>query len=204
MGLGSRFKRFTVAEGSTGARTFARAPAPPWTYGLAFRNTRHNSGRSVAPSVRWRTDGRRCVAEDERMMNLHAIDPRRLAYPAAMRYLLLILLVAALLGASGWASLVGAQGTHAAAGGSRAAAERAAVDLKYGMTPDEVQKLLGKPWRTALSANGGAAGAPWQGTLRWTYTWNASSSAAERNLNIDFNGKTAEQWNVSGWSWAGY
>lgn len=142
--------------------------------------------------------------EDERIMNLQAIDLRRLLTPAAMRYLLLVLLVAALVGASGWASRAGAQGTHAAPGGSRAAAERAAVDLKYGMTPDEVQKLLGKPWRTTLSGNGGAGGAPWQGTLRWTYSWNASSSAAERSLNVDFNGKTAEQWNVSGWSWSGY
>jgi len=120
------------------------------------------------------------------------------------KLLLLALLVTALPGTTGWLSHAVAQGMHSAPGGSRAAAERAAVDLKYGMTPEEVQKLLGKPWRTTLSGNGGSGNTPWQGTLRWTYTWNASSSAAERNLNIDFNGKTADQWNVSGWSWTGY
>jgi hypothetical protein len=122
-------------------------------------------------------------------------------HPATMRLLLLALLVAALLGASGWFSLAAAQGARASANGSRAASERAAVDLKQGMTPEEVQQLLGKPWRTALTGNGGA---PSQGTLRWTYTWIPASSSSERSLNVDFNAKAAEQWMVSGWSWSGY
>jgi len=55
------------------------------------------------------------------------------------------------------------------------------------MTLEEVQQLLGKPWRTALTGNGSTA-APWQGTLRWTYTWIGAASA----------------WTVSGWSWSTY
>ena len=120
--------------------------------------------------------------------------------PTTMRFMLLALLVVALFGATGWASHAGAQGTRAAAGGSRAAAEREAVNLKRGMTLEEVQKLLGKPWRTALSGGGGPDGA---GTLRWTYNWD-SSSGSERKLNIDFSAKTAEQWAVNGWSWSSY
>jgi len=117
-----------------------------------------------------------------------------------MRLLLLALLVVALAGTTGWFSLAAAQGARAAPNGCRVAAERAAVDLKQGMTPDEVQQLLGKPWRTALTGSS----APAQGTLRWTYTWTPSSSASERSLNVDFNAKAAEQWLVSGWSWSGY
>jgi len=79
--------------------------------------------------------------------------------------------------------------------------ERNAVDLKQGMTPEEVQQLLGKPWRTALTGSGGP---PSQGTLRWTYPWTPSSATSERSLNIDFTAKAAEQWLVNGWSWSGY
>jgi len=121
-----------------------------------------------------------------------------------MKKLLAISLVAALLATTDSVSLVQAQGARAGPGGSRAAAERAAVDLRHGMTLDQVQQLLGKPWRTTLSGNGGTANVPWQGTLRWTYNWNTSGSASERSLNIDFNAKTAEQWSVSGWHWSGY
>lgn len=120
------------------------------------------------------------------------------------KIVLLALLSGGLLATTGWSSLAGAQRTSAAPGGSRAAAERAAVELKQGMTSGEVQQLLGKPWRTALTENGGSAGAPWQGTLRWTYAWKTSSSASESNLNVDFNAKAAEQWTVSGWSWSSY
>ncbi len=120
------------------------------------------------------------------------------------RILLLALLCGGLLAATGWWSLAGAQSTSAAPGGSRAAAERAAIELKQGMTSGEVQQLLGKPRRTALTGNGGSAGPPWQGTLRWTYAWKTSSSASESNLNVDFNAKAAEQWTVSGWSWSAY
>ena len=123
--------------------------------------------------------------------------------PAALRFLLLMLLLVVLIAIAGWPSHGFAQAGRAP-GTSRAPAERAAVDLRQGMTPEEVRELLGKPWRTALSGNGGSgAGA---GTLRWTYTWTGSPSASssERILNVDFNAKTAEQWSVSGWNWSSF
>jgi len=116
-----------------------------------------------------------------------------------MRALPIFFLFAALLPA---ASAL-AQATRAAQGASRVQAERAAVDLKQGMSLEEVQQLLGKPWRTALASNGSPA-APWQGTLRWTYTWISNASASERSLNIEFTAKAAEQWAVSGWNWSTY
>jgi hypothetical protein len=88
-----------------------------------------------------------------------------------------------------------------------AQAERNAVELKQGMTPDEVRELLGKPRRTALRNNGSSAGAPSQGTLQWTYVWSAaasSSSPPERSLSIEFAAKTAEQWYVNSWDWTTY
>ncbi|TMH46701.1 MAG: hypothetical protein E6H54_01715 [Betaproteobacteria bacterium] len=120
-----------------------------------------------------------------------------------MRFLLPAMLVAALLAATGGFSLAVAQGARAVAGASRAAPERAAVDLKQGMTLEEVRELLGKPWRTAMTS-AGSSGAPSQGTLRWTYTWAASASASDRNLNIDFTAKAPEQWTVGSWSWSSY
>jgi len=116
-----------------------------------------------------------------------------------MRYLLLALLAATLLATAGWFLPAGAQAKRAVAGASAAATERSAVDLRQGMKLDEVQQLLGKPWRTALTS--GPSSAP---SLRWTYTWGSSASAAERNLNIDFAAKAPEEWSVSGWSWSTY
>jgi len=120
--------------------------------------------------------------------------------PASMRLLLVAMLVAVLLAASGWFSHVNAQAKRPSAGASAAATERAAVDLRQGMTLEEVQQLLGKPWRTAMTG-GGPVGAP---SLRWTYTWIASSAASDRNLNIDFIAKAPEQWLVNGWNWSSY
>jgi hypothetical protein len=123
-----------------------------------------------------------------------------------MRLLPVLLLLCVLLPAAGGLAPAAAQGKRAAPSASRVEAERAAVDLKQGMTPDEVQKLLGKPWRTALT-NALAPSAPSQGTLRWTYVWTgeaSSSSSAPRSLHVEFNSKAAEQWTVSGWSWSVY
>ena len=125
--------------------------------------------------------------------------------PRALRFLLLLFLFAAVCAVAGWPGRGFAQAARSS-GTSSAAAERAAVELRQGMTTDEVRELLGKPWRTALSGNGNAGdGAPAR-TLRWTYTWTGSRSSAssERILNVDFNAKTAEQWNVSGWNWSAY
>jgi outer membrane protein assembly factor BamE (lipoprotein component of BamABCDE complex) len=118
--------------------------------------------------------------------------------PASMRFLLLVLLVAVLVAASGWFAPAGAQAKRPGAAASGAVAERAAVDLRQGMTLAEVQQLLGKPWRTALTNDGSL------GRLRWTYTWPSSASASERNLNVEFAAKAPEQWTVSGWSWSTY
>jgi hypothetical protein len=87
-----------------------------------------------------------------------------------------------------------------------AQAERKAVELKQGMTLDEVQQLLGKPRRTALKRNGGSANAPSQGTLEWIYAWNGTtlSPSMERTLSIEFAAKTAEQWYVNSWGWSNY
>ena len=125
--------------------------------------------------------------------------------PPALRFLLLLLLLAALIAIAGWPSRALAQAARPAAA-SRAAAERAAVDLRQGMTPEEVRELLGKPWRTALSGNGNAGSGAGARTLRWTYTWTGSpsSSSLERILNVDFSAKAEEQWNVSGWNWTAY
>lgn len=83
---------------------------------------------------------------------------------------------------------------------SIAQAERNTVELKHGMTPEEVRELLGKPRRTALRAS-----SPGQGTLQWIYVWNAgAASSSERSLSIDFAAKGTEQWTVNSWDWSTY
>jgi len=61
--------------------------------------------------------------------------------------------------------------------------EQRAVDLKQGMTLEEVEKLLGKPKRTALRAQVGLHEP--QGSLQWTYTW-SSPSQSDRSLQVVF------------------
>ena len=126
--------------------------------------------------------------------------------PAALRFLLLMVLLAVLIAIAGWPSHALPQAARPPDTSRGAAAERAAVDLRLGMTPDEVRGLLGKPWRTALSGNSGSGAGASAGTLRWTYTWSASPSSAslERILNVDFSAKSAEEWAVSGWNWSTY
>ena len=108
----------------------------------------------------------------------------------------IVIFLASFLPALVWLAPASAQTGDAAATPKRAQAERNAVDLKQGMTTGEVQKLLGKPQRTALRSNG----------LQWTYIWNnaAASSSSERTLSVDFAAKTADQWLVNGWGWNGY
>ncbi len=79
--------------------------------------------------------------------------------------------------------------------------ERLAVDLKQGMTLEEVEKLLGKPKRTALKAQG--YGESSQGSLQWTYTW-SSPSQSDHSLQVVFAGKSPERWLVNSWDWTGY
>ena len=115
---------------------------------------------------------------------------------------IVLVLALALLPSLLWVSPASAQAFHPAAALSLAQAERVAVDLKQGMSAEEVQKLLGKPQRTSLKNDGGFPNTPSQGTLQWTYSW--TSSSAQGNLRIEFAAKTPDQWYVSSWDWATY
>ena len=113
-----------------------------------------------------------------------------------------LVVLAALLPSLPWISPAAAQTPRPATNLSLAQAERNAVDLKQGMSAEDVQKLLGKPRRTALKNNGGSPNAPWQGTLHWSYTWTGASSQA--SLHVEFAAKTPEEWYVNSWEWATY
>jgi hypothetical protein len=121
-----------------------------------------------------------------------------------MRRLPTLVFLATFLPSLAWLAPASAQPPGPVATAKRAQAERNAVDLKQGMTPDEVQQLLGKPQRTALKSNGAASSAPGQGTLQWTYVWNSASSFSERSLSVEFAAKAADQWFVNGWGWSSY
>ena len=94
-----------------------------------------------------------------------------------------------------------AQTPRPAAGLSAAQAERKSVELRQGMSSEEVEKLLGKPRRTALK--NGASSAPGQGTLQWTYSWPGTYST-QGSLNVTFGATTPEQWRVNSWEWSSY
>jgi hypothetical protein len=123
-----------------------------------------------------------------------------------MRRLPTLVFLAAFLPSLVWLAPASAQAPGPVATPRRAQAERNAVDLKQGMTLDEVQQLLGKPQRTALRSNATASSATGQGTLQWTYVWSSagSSSSSERTLNVEFTAKAVDQWFVNGWSWSSY
>ena len=96
-----------------------------------------------------------------------------------------------------------AQTPRSAAGLSADQAERKSVELRQGMSSEEVDKLLGKPRRTALK-NGGSTSAPaGQGTLQWTYSWPGTYST-QGSLSVSFGAATPEQWRVNSWEWSGY
>jgi outer membrane protein assembly factor BamE (lipoprotein component of BamABCDE complex) len=117
-----------------------------------------------------------------------------------MTRLATLVLVAALLPSLAWLAPACAQGSASGSTTSRAQAERNTIELKQGMTPDEVRELLGKPRRTALRSDGGSAAA-----LQWTYVWSdARSSSSERSLSVEFAAKAAEEWFVKSWSWSVY
>jgi hypothetical protein len=99
-------------------------------------------------------------------------------------------------------ALAGAQSSRPPAGLSVAQAERNAVDLKQGMSAEEVQRLLGKPARTALKNNDGLSSASSSAMLQWTYNWSTNSTPA--TLHIKFAAKTPEVWLVNSWEWASY
>ena len=121
-----------------------------------------------------------------------------------MRRLPALVFLAALLLPLAWIPPALAQPSRPAASGSLAQAERNALELKQGMSVEEVERLLGKPRRTALRNNGVSATAtPWQGTLRWTYSWPGSSFQGT-SLQIEFAAKTPEEWYVNSWEWGSY
>lgn len=116
-----------------------------------------------------------------------------------MKPLRAVVVLAALAAPLAWLAPAGAQAPRSGGHPSVAQAERNAVDLKQGMKLEEVEKLLGKPKRTALKSTGGSASDPSPGTLQWTYVW-----APERTLHVSFAAKTPEQWYVNSWDWSNY
>jgi outer membrane protein assembly factor BamE (lipoprotein component of BamABCDE complex) len=73
------------------------------------------------------------------------------------------------------------------------------VDLKQGMSAEEVQRLLGKPRRTALKSGSTST----QGTLQWTYLW-AGASSSQGILQVEFAAKAPQAWYVDSWEWRSY
>jgi hypothetical protein len=98
-----------------------------------------------------------------------------------------------------WASSTDAQALQPASVLTLTQTERVAVDLRQGMSAEDVQKLLGQPRRTALKNDGRSPNLS-QGTLQWTYSW----AGSQGNLRVDFAAKTPDQWYVTGWDWATY
>ena len=83
-----------------------------------------------------------------------------------------------------------------------AQAERKSVELRQGMSSEEVEKLLGKPRRTALK-NGASTSAPGHGTWQWIYSWPGTYSS-QGSLNVTFAAATQDQWRVNSWEWSTY
>jgi hypothetical protein len=118
-----------------------------------------------------------------------------------MRHLPTLLFVATLLTSLPWISPAAAEPARAATTLSLAQAERMAADLKQGMKLEEVQKLLGKPRRTALRHDGSSSSVPSHGMLQWTYSW---GSPSQGSLQVEFAAKAPEEWYVNSWQWATY
>jgi hypothetical protein len=116
-----------------------------------------------------------------------------------MRTLPALMLAAALLPSLAWIAPAHAQPSRPAATLSLPQAERNAVELKQGMSAEEVQKLLGKPRRTSLKNHGPVNS---QGTLQWTYVW--ASSTNQGTLQVEFAAKAPEAWYVDSWEWRSY
>ncbi len=100
---------------------------------------------------------------------------------------------------------IGAQSAHPREKLTLAQAERLAVDLKQGMTLQEVQNLLGKPKRTALKTlSHGSTPELWQSALQWTYAW-PGPHQADLTLQVVFaSSKAPERWLVQSWDWSGH
>jgi hypothetical protein len=118
-----------------------------------------------------------------------------------MRHLRTLVFLATFLPSSPWISAAAAEPARPVATLNLAQAERMAADLKQGMKLEDVQKLLGKPRRTALRHDGSPSNTPSQSTLQWTYSWGSSSQGS---LQIEFAAKAPEDWYVNSWQWATY
>lgn len=100
------------------------------------------------------------------------------------------------------ASPVCAQSSRAAAAPASSQVERNSVDLKQGMSIEEVQRLLGKPRRTSLKIDN-RLNTSSPAVLQWTYQWNNTNSSPGV-LRIDFMSKGPESWYVNNWEWVSY
>jgi hypothetical protein len=120
-----------------------------------------------------------------------------------MRRLHITIFLPAMLSCLLYSTGTAAQSAHLKGKLTLSQAERLAVDLKQGMTLEEVEKLLGKPNRTALRT-GGYRTTPEasQNTLQWTYSW--PNLGSEHSLQVVFVSKSPERWIVNSWDWTGY
>ncbi len=101
-----------------------------------------------------------------------------------------------------WVATAAAQSPGIDQAMSLAQAERVAGDLKPGMSPTDVQNLLGLPRRTALKSDGDPAGKTVRRTLQWTYTW--ANSSIKGSLRVDFSSRAADDWYVNSWDWVNF
>ena len=115
------------------------------------------------------------------------------------------LLLPVVLGCLLYGGGLGAQSTQPEQNLTLAQAELRAVELKPGMTLQEVQNLLGKPKRTALKTlSHESTPELWQSALQWTYAW-SGPTRSDRSLEVVFSSnKAPERWLVQSWNWAGY
>ena len=67
---------------------------------------------------------------------------------------------------------------------------------------EDVERLLGKPKRTALKQGFAASADAAQGSLQWTYMW-ADTSQRDDTLQVVFTRKSG-QWLVESWGWNAY
>ena len=119
-----------------------------------------------------------------------------------MTRLAALLFLAALSSSVAWSPSASAQAARPVAPLSAAQAERNSIELRQGMSLEEVQGLLGKPRRTALKTAGFST-TPGQGILQWTYSWPGTGSS-QGSLEVVFNATAPEKWLVNSWEWSRY
>jgi hypothetical protein len=117
--------------------------------------------------------------------------------------LTVLVFAAALIASPVWIGPATAQSSRIVTALSFAQAERKSIDLRQGMSAEEVQRLLGTPRRTALKSSSGYASSPSQGTLHWTYAWPGASSS-QASLSVVFAATAPEKWYVNSWEWSTY